>query len=287
MTRTADLHTHTHHSDGTDTVAGLLAAAAAAGLATVGLTDHDTAAGWDEAAALVPRGMRVLPGTEFSTKLRTPSGTLVSVHLLGYLFDRGHPAIVAEWARMREERANRGTRIVEALVAGGFPITLEQVRAHAGPSAIGRPHIARALMDAGVVASVGEAFTELLKDGSRYYTPLRSTSLQEGVEMVTAAGGVAVVAHPRARTAAAALTGEVLASLVPLGLRGIEVEHPDHDDAARAELAGTAAELGLFQTGSSDYHGANKTLRIGQERTADEVVEQIVALGAVAPFSRG
>ena len=156
MPHTADLHTHTVHSDGTDTVAGLLAAARAAGLSTVALTDHDTAAGWDEAAGLVPPGMRVLPGAEFSTKFQTPGGELVSVHLLGYLFDRDDPAVAAEWARMRDERASRGTRIVEALVAAGFPITLGQVRGHAGPSSIGRPHIARALMDAGVVSSVGE-----------------------------------------------------------------------------------------------------------------------------------
>ncbi|MFT4088377.1 MAG: phosphatase, partial [Gordonia sp. (in: high G+C Gram-positive bacteria)] len=209
---------------------------------------------------------------------------LVSVHLLGYLFDRNHPAVEAEWTRMREERAGRGARIVESLMAAGYPITLEQVREHAGPSSIGRPHIARALMDAGIVGSVGAAFDELLHDGSPYYAALRATTLTEGVEMVTAAGGVAVVAHPRARAAASILTAEVLESLVPLGLRGLEVEHPDHDDAARAELKGIADDLGLFATGSSDYHGANKTLRIGQERTWDDVVDQIVELGAIAPF---
>lgn len=285
MTRTADLHTHSHFSDGTDDVGELLANAQAAGLTTVALTDHDTAAGWDEAARLVPAGLRVLPGTEFSTKLATASGELVSVHLLGYLFDRDAPGIVAEWARMSDERAGRGARIVGALITAGFPLTLEQVRRHAGPSSIGRPHIARALMDAGVVASVGEAFTELLHDGSPYYVPLRSTTLHEGVALVAQAGGVPVIAHPRARAAAQALTGEVLESLLPLGLAGIEVDHPDHSPAARAELRGIAADLGLLQTGSSDYHGANKTLRIGQERTDEQVVEHIVSLGAAAPFT--
>lgn len=286
MTRTADLHTHSHYSDGTDTVPELLAAARAAGLRTVALTDHDTAKGWDDAAAAVPAGMRVIPGTEFSTKHPGPAGELVSVHLLGYLFDRDHPGVSAEWERMRTERAGRGARIVENLIAAGYPITLDEVREHAGPSNIGRPHIARALMDAGVVGSVSEAFDDLLSDHSPYYAALRSTTLREGIELITSAGGVAVIAHPRARAAASVLTADVLATLVPLGLTGIEVEHPDHDDAARGELAALATELELLQTGSSDYHGANKTLRIGQERTADDVVEQLIERATGSPLTR-
>lgn len=285
MTRTADLHVHTSWSDGTDSVAELFAAAQAAGLTTLGITDHDTANHWAEARTLLPAGMRVLPGTEFSTKHPGGDGELVSVHLLGYLFDGEDPAVVAEWERMRSERANRGTRIVENLVDAGYPITLERVREIAGNSAISRPHIGRALLEAGVVASVGEAFAELLSENGPYYAPLRSLPLTEGVRLVAAAGGVPVLAHPRARAAAAVLTSEVIAGLVPLGLRGLEVEHPDHDHAARTELARVADDLGLLQTGSSDYHGANKSLRIGQERTRDDVVEQIIDLGAVAPFT--
>lgn len=285
MSRTADLHVHTSWSDGTDSVAELFAAAGAAGLTTLGMTDHDTAAHWDQARELVPAGMRVLPGAELSTKHPGPDGELVSVHLLAYLFDRDHPGIVAEWERMRTERAGRGAKIVANLMDAGFPITAERVREIAGRSAISRPHIARALMEAGVVGSVGEAFAELLDENGPYYAALHSLPLTEGVELVTAAGGVPVLAHPRARAAAAVLTGEVIATLVPLGLRGVETEHPDHDDAARAELAGIAADLDLLQTGSSDYHGANKTLRIGQERTSDEVVERIVSLGAGEVFT--
>lgn len=281
---TADLHTHSLFSDGTDTPAELLAAARAAGLTTVALTDHDTAKGWDEIAAQVPAGMRVLPGAEFSTKHPAADGELVTVHLLGYLFDRNDAGIVGEWQRVEDDRAGRGARIVQSLIDGGHRITLDRVREIAGPSNIGRPHIARALMEEGHVGSVAEAFDELLHDGSPYYAPLRSTTLAEGIAMITAAGGVPVIAHPRARTAAPVLTAEVIESLVPLGLAGIEVRHPDHDRRARAELADIAAGLGLLQTGSSDYHGGNKTLRIGQERTADDVVEQIVQAGAVAPF---
>ena len=285
MSRTADLHVHTSWSDGTDSVAELFAAAQAAGLTTLGMTDHDTAAHWDQARELVPAGMRVLPGAEFSTKHPAADGELVSVHLLGYLFDRTDPAVVAEWERMRTERAGRGGKIVANLVDAGFPITAGRVQEIAGHSAISRPHIARALMEAGVVGSVGEAFAELLNENGPYYAALRSLPLTEAVELVTAAGGVPVLAHPRARAAAAVLTADVIAALVPLGLRGLEVEHPDHDDAARAELAGIAGELDLLQTGSSDYHGENKTIRIGQERTTDEVVERIVELGAIAPFT--
>ncbi len=284
MTRTADLHVHTSWSDGTDSVAELFAAAQAAGLTTLGITDHDTANHWPEAAALVPAGMRVLAGTEFSTKHPDAHGDLVSVHLLGYLFDGDDPAIQAEWARMSAERAGRGARIVENLMAADVPITLERVQEIAGNSSIGRPHIGRALVEAGVVGSVGDAFVELLNEQGPYYAALRALPLTAGIELITAAGGVPVVAHPRARAAASVLSAEVLESLIPLGLAGIETDHPDHDAAARTELAGIARDLGLLQTGSSDYHGTNKTLRIGQERTSDEVVERIIALGAIAPF---
>lgn len=285
MSRTADLHVHTSWSDGTDSVAELFAVARAVGLRTLGITDHDTANHWPEAAALVPAGMRVLPGTEFSTKHPGPDGELVSVHLLGYLFDAENPAVVAEWDRMRSERAGRGRAIVENLIAGGLPITLERVEEIAGNSSIGRPHIGRALVEAGVVDSVSDAFVELLNENGPYYAALRSLTLTDGIALVTAAGGVPVIAHPRARAAAAVLTAEVFEALVPLGLAGIETEHPDHDVAARTELAGIADDLGLLQTGSSDYHGANKTLRIGQERTGDDVVERLIELGTTAPFT--
>ena len=195
MTRTADLHVHTSWSDGTDSVAELFANAQAAGLTTLGITDHDTANHWNEAADLVPSGMRVLPGTEFSTKHPAPDGTLVSIHLLGYLFDRHHPDVQAEWQRMVDERAGRGSRIVANLIDGGYPITLERVQEIAGPSNIGRPHIARALMEVGAVDSVGEAFDELLAEKGPYYAALRSTSLIEGIGLITAAGGVPVIAH--------------------------------------------------------------------------------------------
>lgn len=282
---TADLHTHTRFSDGTDTPVELLAAARAVGLTTVALTDHDTAGGWDETAAEVPAGMRVLPGAEFSTKHPNDDGELVTVHLLGYLFNRNDAGIVGEWQRVKDDRAGRGARIVRNLIDGGYSITLDRVQEIAGPSNIGRPHIARALMEQGVVASVSEAFDELLHDGSPYYATLRSTTLSTAIAMVAAAGGVPVIAHARARAAASVLTAEVIESLAPLGLAGLEVRHPDHDDAARAELADIAVNLGLLQTGSSDYHGTHKTLRIGQERTSDEVVEQIIAAGTVAPFA--
>ncbi|WP_245569795.1 PHP domain-containing protein [Gordonia shandongensis] len=282
---TADLHTHSAFSDGTDSADELVAAARAAGLRTIALTDHDTAAGWDPIArAARGTGLRVIPGVEFSTKHPDADGRPVSVHLLGYLFRRDDPRIVAEWDRLRHERANRGANIVARLVDGGFPITLDRVREIAGAANIGRPHIARALVEAGVVDRVGDAFDELLHDGSPYYAALRSTSLREGVEWIAAAGGVPVIAHPRARDAAAVMTADVIETLVPLGLRGLEVRHPDHDDAARGELGHIADALGLLQTGSSDYHGDNKTLRIGQERTADDVVEQIIEAGAQTPF---
>ncbi|MGB3301401.1 PHP domain-containing protein [Gordonia sp. (in: high G+C Gram-positive bacteria)] len=284
-TMTADLHTHSNFSDGTDTPEKLIDAAVAAGLTTIALTDHDTANGWDEIAKHIPAGMRVLPGAEFSTKHPDENGELVSVHLLGYLFDRDNPAIVAEWKRMHDERAQRGARIVGKLIDGGFPITLERVEEIAGSANIGRPHIGKALVEVKAVKDVGEAFVDLLHDGSPYYVPLQSTSLAGGIKLINDAGGVAVIAHPRAREAAAVLTEDVLASLVPLGLAGLEVNHYGHDADARAELSDIATRLGLLQTGSSDYHGTNKKdVHIGMNCTPDDVVEEIIARGAIAPF---
>ncbi|MFC3243401.1 sterol carrier family protein [Gordonia humi] len=185
---TADLHTHTRYSDGTDTPQELLAAARAAGLTTVGLTDHDTADGWAETAEHVPAGMRVIPGAEFSTKHPREDGSLVSVHLLGYLFRPDDAAIVAEWHRIVDERTRRGERIVESLVAAGYPVTVERVQEIAGRSNIGRPHIARALIDAGVIGSVAAAFDGILEDGGPHHVTLRSTTLVDGIAMIAAAG---------------------------------------------------------------------------------------------------
>jgi hypothetical protein len=273
-----DLHAHSTVSDGTDSPAGLVAAAAAAGVGVLALTDHDTTGGWDEAAAALPAGMRLVRGAEFSCT--SPCGREgerdVSVHLLGYLFDPAHPAIVAEQERLRGERYARLVGMTERMAADGYPVDVDAVFAHLpeGASA-GRPHLARALVAAGVVGSVDQAFAELLFTGSRYYVPKADTPVRAAVEMVTAAGGVAVFAHALARRRGRVVEPSVIVELAAAGLAGVEVDHPDHAPEDRALLRDLAAEHGLLATGSSDYHGTNKTTPLAAETTAPEVLDAL------------
>ena len=274
-----DLHTHSTASDGTDSPAGVVAAAAAAGLDVLALTDHDTTSGWSAAGAVLPAGMSLVRGAEFSCVAPARDGEkAISVHLLGYLFDPEHPAIVAEQLRLRTERVARLRLMTERMAAAGFPVDVDTVFAllPAGGSA-GRPHLARALVGAGVVASVDEAFAKLLYTGSPYYVEKVDTPAATAVAMVRAAGGVAVFAHPLARRRGRVVDEQAIAELATAGLAGLEVDHPDHAPADRALLRGLAAELDLVVTGSSDYHGTNKTTPIGAETTDPAQFEALVA----------
>ncbi len=283
-----DLHAHSTASDGTDSPAGLVAAAAAAGVDVLAITDHDTTGGWAEAAAALPPGMRLVRGAEFSCV--SPCGREgerdVSVHLLGYLFDPEHPAIVAEQARLRDERHARLVGMTEKMAADGYPVDRETVFAYLpeGASA-GRPHLARALVAAGVVESVNEAFAKLLYTGSPYYVPKADTPVRVAIGMVRAAGGVAVFAHPLARRRGRVVEPSVLVELAAAGLAGVEVDHPDHAPEDRALLRELAAGSGLLTTGSSDYHGTNKTTPIAAETTAPDVLDALVERASgVAPL---
>ena len=273
-----DLHTHSTASDGTDSPSGLVAAAAAAGVDVLAITDHDTTVGWAEAAAALRPGMRLLRGAEFSCV--SPTGRderPVAVHLLGYQFDPAHPAIVAEQTRLRAERVDRLRRMTEKMAADGYPVDADAVFAQLpeGASA-GRPHLARALVTAGVVESVTAAFQTLLYNGSPYYVPKSDTPVRTAIDMVRAAGGVAVFAHPLARRRGRVVEPSVIAELASAGLTGVEVDHPDHLPEDRALLRGVAAETGLVATGSSDYHGTNKTTPIALETTTAESLEQLL-----------
>ncbi|QYN36790.1 PHP domain-containing protein [Pseudonocardia sp. DSM 110487] len=273
-----DLHTHSTASDGTDRPAELVAAAAAVGVDVLAITDHDTTAGWAEAAAALPSGMRLLRGAEFSCV--SPTGRAdrpVAVHLLGYQFDPEHPVIAAEQARLRAERVQRLRRMTEKMAADGYPVDPDTVFAllPRGASA-GRPHLARALVAAGVVGSVNEAFAELLYNGSPYFVPKTDTPVRDAIDMVRAAGGFTVFAHPLARRRGRVVEPSVIAELATAGLAGVEVDHPDHAPEDRALLRRLAADAGLVATGSSDYHGTNKTTPIALETTAPEALEQLL-----------
>ena len=273
-----DLHTHSTASDGTDSPAGLIEAAALAGLDVIAVTDHDTTAGWSDALAALPPGMRMLPGAELSCESPDGLGGTVTVHLLAYLFDPASEPLVAEQTRLRLERRQRLRRMAARMAADGFPVDPDELMAALPPDApAGRPHLAQALMRAGVVGSVNEAFDRFLGSGGSYLLPRTDTPVERAISMIADAGGVTVLAHPFARARGPVVTPEVVADLTGLGLSGVEVDHPDHDEPTRAELRSLAAELGLVMTGSSDYHGTNKTIRLGQETTAPEQFEALVA----------
>jgi 3',5'-nucleoside bisphosphate phosphatase len=276
-----DLHAHSTVSDGTDTPAELVAAAAAAGLDVVALTDHDTTAGWAEALEALPADLRLIRGAEFSCLAPDGRGGRVSVHLLGYLFDPASEVIISEAARLRDERRRRLRAMTDRMAADGFPVDPDALVGGLSPeTSAGRPHLARALVSAGVVGSVEEAFHRFLGTGGPYYIGRADTDVTTAVRMVRAAGGVPVLAHPAARRRGPVIAPAVIAELAADGLAGLEVDHPDHTGEERAALRDLAAALGLLITGSSDYHGANKTVSLGQEMTDPHVLERIEELAA-------
>jgi predicted metal-dependent phosphoesterase TrpH len=274
-----DLHTHSSASDGTESPADLLASARAAGLDVVALTDHDTTAGWPVAAAARPPGLTVVPGMEMSCRWFPADSPPISVHLLAYLFDPAHPAFAAERARLRDERLERGERIVRALADNGHPVSWERIVERSEGGVVGRPHIARALVEAGVVESVDQAFTTLLHHHSPYYVAKVDTEVREGIALVRAAGGVPVFAHGLATKRGRVVGDAAVAAMAEAGLMGIEVDHPDHAPDERAHLRGLAADLDLIVTGSSDFHGTNKATPIGACTTDPDQYEAILAAG--------
>ncbi len=281
-----DLHTHSSVSDGTDSPPALLTTARAAGLDVVALTDHDTTAGWEAVAAARPRGLTVVPGLELSCRWFPRDRPPVSVHLLAYLVDPGHPPLSAELARLRAERLTRGERIVTALAAAGYPVAWDRVVAASGGGVVGRPHVARALVEAGVVPSVDAAFATLLHHRGPYHVPKADTDVLEGIALVRAAGGVPVFAHGLATRRGRVVDDDAVAAMAGAGLLGLEVDHPDHGPAERGHLRGLAGELGLLTTGSSDYHGTNKTTPIGACTTDAGQFEALVAAGTGStPFT--
>src|SRR3954465_14783213 len=280
-----DLHTHSSVSDGTDLPAELVAVAAAAGLDVVALTDHDTTGGRPAAWAARPPGPKIGPGMELSCRYFPSDQPPIAVHLLAYLFDPEHPAFAAERVRLREERLSRGERIAAALVADGYPVEWAEIVARSKGGVVGRPHIARALVDAGVVESVDHAFATLLHHRSPYYAAKADTDVPDGIRLVRAAGGVPVFAHGLATRRGRVVGDDAIAAMAEAGLLGLEIDHPAHSLEERAPLRGLADELGLIRTGSSDYHGTNKTTPIGACTTEPDQLEALLAAGTgSAPF---
>lgn len=268
-----DLHTHSNASDGTDPPAEVMCQARAAGLDVVALTDHDTAAGHGEAVREAPEGLTFVPGMELSCRMHGHS-----VHMLAYLFDPADPGLAAECARIRDDRVRRAEAMVARLAELGTGVTWEQVTALADGGVVGRPHIARALAADGAVDEPAKAFTkEWIGMGGRAYVGRYALDPARAIALIRAAGGVAVLAHPRAGRDSWMVPDDVLAGLAETGLHGVEVRHPEQEGSARLRLEALAGELGLVASGGSDDHGALTGHRIGCETIAAESYERLMA----------
>ncbi|MGW9403082.1 PHP domain-containing protein [Arthrobacter sp. NPDC055585] len=271
-----DLHTHSNVSDGTEAPGAVMASAAAAGLDAVALTDHDSTAGWGEAAeAARALGLVFVPGMEVSC--RTEDG--ISVHVLSYLHDPSHPGLLAEIAKSRTARVSRAERMVERL-AEDYPISWADVQEQVAPGAtIGRPHIADALVAAGVVPNRSAAFTGILTARSRYFVAHYAPDPADAVRLIREAGGVPVFAHPEASSRGRVVGEPTYRKMIGAGLAGLEIEHRDNPEDGRAYLRRLAEEHSLLVTGSSDYHGTGKPNLLGENTTSAEVLERIAELG--------
>jgi predicted metal-dependent phosphoesterase TrpH len=300
-----DLHVHSNASDGTDDPAEVVRRARAAGLDVMALTDHDTQAGLASAQAALTSGMggsRPLPPSMGGSRPPSPLApgmggddlTLVpgielsclldgrSVHLLGYLFDPDDAELRAETAQIRDDRTYRAKAMVAKARELGADVSWDQVAAIADGAVIGRPHIARALAQAGAVDTPADAFTaDWIADGGRAFVDRYAVELPRGISLVRAAGGVPVLAHPR--SPGYEIPDEVIARLVDSGLCGLEVFHPDHDLEERDRLTGLARSLGLITTGGSDDHGSFNNHGLGVETTPPDEYELLLALAGPRP----
>ncbi len=272
-----DLHCHSSVSDGTESPAEVMRRARAAGLDVVALTDHDTVGGWAAAQAALPPGLTLMPGIELSCRYGGRS-----LHLLAYLFDPGEPELAAELELIRTDRVARARGMVARLAELGVPITWEMVGEAARGEVVGRPHIAQAMVAAGTIARPADAFTdEWIGSGGRAHVARYALDPVRAVRLVTAAGGVTVLAHPRAR--GLEFGAEVIEALAAAGLTGVEADHPDHTPDDRESLKALAARLGLAATGSSDDHGELTGHRLGCETTDPDSYRLLIDAAATNP----
>ena len=255
-----DLHAHSNRSDGTFEPADVVRLASERDLDVVALTDHDTTDGLDEAIATGNElGVEVVPGIEFSAEYDGKS-----VHVLCYWMDPSDPALRTELQRLRDERFRRGELMVEKLQALGVPVEFEHVRRIANGATIVRPHIAQAMVEIGAVASETDAFDVYLGDGRPGHVPKHALDPLDAVALILGAGGVCVLAHPGMWGDQSAVPAGLIERMAAAGMRGLEVDHPDHPPEQREHYRAIAAELGLVPTGGSDCHGTRyEPVRLG------------------------
>ena len=271
-----DLHAHSSVSDGTDSPTELMRAASYARLDVVALADHDTTAGWQQAAHAAARlGIVCVPAIEVSTIWHG-----ADVHLLAYWPDAGDDDLQRMLAAIRTGRRSRVPQMLAGLAAHGVVISEAAVRAAAGDAvSLGRPHVADAMVAAGVVTNRQEAFDAWLGDGMPGYAPKPAPALDIAIRTVRAAGGVPVLAHPWGRGSREVLDAATLGELAERGLCGVEVDHVDHSEDDRTSLRAVADAAGLVVTGGSDYHGAGKAgLALGAFTTGEACYDTLRAL---------
>jgi 3',5'-nucleoside bisphosphate phosphatase len=268
-----DLHAHSTSSDGTFAPADVVRLASERQLAGVALTDHDTTDGLAEAAAAAEEtGIELVPGVEFSA---TYEGS--SIHVLGYWTDPADPEFVDELRRLRDDRFRRGEQMVEKLQALGYPISFERVREISGGTNIVRPHIARALVEAGVVATEQDAFTEeFIADGGRADVQKHALHPVDALALIRRAGGVCVLAHPGMWAGQRSVPEELIEAMAEGGMAGLEADHPDHTPERREHYRALAGRLGVVATGASDFHARpGEPLTLGTETTGPEAFDRL------------
>lgn len=266
----ADLHTHTTASDGLLSPSELVERAMNVGLAAIAITDHDTVVGATEAQSLTSPNLRVVVGVELSCSIDD-----VDVHMLGYGFDIANSGLHALLAERADERRTRAAAIVERLASLGVVISLDRVAEIAGDGTIGRPHIARALVEAGSVSTVGEAFDRFLGTGRPGYVERPVLSPDRAIRVIHEAAGSAVLAHPLYSPGYA----DFLPGLVAAGLDGIEVIYPDHVAEIRRSLSGLATRFDLVETGGTDFHGdfGRTGKALGETAVSVRVIDALAA----------
>ena len=266
-----DLHSHSNRSDGTLRPAEVIVLAAQRDLAGVALTDHDTFDGLREAATTADElDLEFVPGIEFSAE---HDGA--SLHILGYWVDPDDRAIEAELLRLTATRFRRGEMIVEKLHELGYDVSLERVLELAGGEAIARPHIAQAMVEAGIVADEKEAFDRYISDEGLAYVPKHALPPMEALRLIGEAGGVCVLAHPGMWRGNDTVPDELIEQMAAGGMVGLEVRHPDHDEEMRDKYAAMAERLDLVATAASDCHGERYGFRMGAERTDAETFAEL------------
>ncbi len=268
-----DLHTHSTFSDGTNSITQNIRLALERGLEGIGITDHDTTDGFDEArAAAEGTGLEVVPGIEFSAEYEG-----ASLHILAYWIDPTHQGLREELKRLTDTRFRRGELMVEKLQELGYDISFDRVRQIAGDDLIARPHVAQAMVEAGIVQVEKEAFDRFISDGGIAYVPKHALDPSDALTLIRDAGGACVLAHPGMWKGSGSVPDGLIEQMAGGGMAGLEVDHPDHDDQQRARYRAMAESLGLVPTGASDCHGARYGYRLACCTTPAELVRELQA----------